>query len=166
MTPKLSTTTPPKGVASLSTMNAATMRLCRADLPASARSSRLEAAPTALLPCKAGRRRRQGYLRNKAHPEPLRSPRRKAGLPDFGRQPAIRQGLTGTLSMTRLCAFVEEITLLPRAIQSRLACPGPVTERPLPQRSSSHSLALAEKEGHLRGRSRWFVHDAGKEKLV
>jgi len=33
---KLSTTTPPKGLASFSTINAATMRLCRADLPASA----------------------------------------------------------------------------------------------------------------------------------
>jgi hypothetical protein len=49
VTPKLSTGSPPKGLASLSTINAATMRLCRADLPASARSSRLEAAPTALL---------------------------------------------------------------------------------------------------------------------
>ena len=57
---KLSTTTPPKGMASLSTINAATMRLCRADLPASAHSSRLasglerptarrEVAPTAFL---------------------------------------------------------------------------------------------------------------------
>jgi hypothetical protein len=35
VTPKLSTTTPPEGLASLSTINAATMRLCRADLPAS-----------------------------------------------------------------------------------------------------------------------------------
>jgi len=41
VTPKLSTTTPPKGLALLSTINAATMRLCRADLPASAHSSRL-----------------------------------------------------------------------------------------------------------------------------
>ena len=49
MPPKLSTTTPPKGLASLSTIHAATMRLCRADLPASAHLSRLEAAPTALL---------------------------------------------------------------------------------------------------------------------
>ena len=32
---KLSTRTPPKDLASLSTINAATMRLCRADLPAS-----------------------------------------------------------------------------------------------------------------------------------
>jgi hypothetical protein len=35
VTPKLSTTALPKGLASLSTINAATMRLCRADLPAS-----------------------------------------------------------------------------------------------------------------------------------
>ena len=49
VTPKLSTTTQPKGLASLSTINAATMRLCREDLPASAHSSRLEAAPTAFL---------------------------------------------------------------------------------------------------------------------
>jgi len=34
--PKLSTTAPPKGLASLSAINAATMRLCRADLPATA----------------------------------------------------------------------------------------------------------------------------------
>jgi hypothetical protein len=60
--PKLSPTNPPKGLASLSTINGATMRLCRADLPASAHSSRLpfgaaqcpepaegEAAPTAFL---------------------------------------------------------------------------------------------------------------------
>jgi hypothetical protein len=43
--------------------------------------------------CKAGRSRRQGHLRNKAHPEPLRSPRTKAGLPDFVSHPATRQGL-------------------------------------------------------------------------
>ena len=35
VTPKLSTTSPPEGLASLSTINGATMRLCRADLPAS-----------------------------------------------------------------------------------------------------------------------------------
>jgi len=34
VTPKLSTTAPPKALAPLSTINAATMRLCRADLPA------------------------------------------------------------------------------------------------------------------------------------
>jgi len=39
--PGLSSTTPPKAPASLSTINAATMRLCRADLPATAHSSRL-----------------------------------------------------------------------------------------------------------------------------
>jgi len=49
VTPKLSTTTPPEGLASLSTVNGATMRLCRADLPASAHSLRQEAAPTACL---------------------------------------------------------------------------------------------------------------------
>jgi len=41
VTPKLSTTTPPEGLTSLSTIKGATMRLCRADLPASAHSSRL-----------------------------------------------------------------------------------------------------------------------------
>ncbi|MBP1727532.1 MAG: peptide transporter substrate-binding protein [Deltaproteobacteria bacterium] len=40
------------------------------------------------------RRRRQGYQRNKAHPEPLPSPRCMAGLRDFVREPATRQGLT------------------------------------------------------------------------
>ena len=49
VTPKLSTTSPPKGLASLSTINAATMRLCRADLPAAAHPSRLKAAPRAFL---------------------------------------------------------------------------------------------------------------------
>jgi hypothetical protein len=43
--------------------------------------------------CKTGRIRRQGHLRNKAHPEPLPSPREKAGLPDFVSHPATRQGL-------------------------------------------------------------------------
>ena len=33
VTSKVFTATPPKGLASLSTINAATMRLCRADLP-------------------------------------------------------------------------------------------------------------------------------------
>ena len=47
--PKLSTATPPKGMVSLATIYGATMRLCRADLLASAHSSRLEAAPTAFL---------------------------------------------------------------------------------------------------------------------
>jgi hypothetical protein len=46
VTPKLSTKTPPAGLASLSTINAATMRLCRVDLPATAHSSRLGAVPT------------------------------------------------------------------------------------------------------------------------
>jgi len=50
VTPKLSTIAPSKGLASLSTINAATMRLCRADLPTSAHSSRLEAAPTGKQP--------------------------------------------------------------------------------------------------------------------
>jgi hypothetical protein len=49
VTPKLSPTVPPKGLASFSTINAATMRLCRADLPVFAHSSRLEAAPTAFV---------------------------------------------------------------------------------------------------------------------
>ena len=50
VTPRLSTTTPPEALASLSTINqCATMRLCRADLPASAQSPRLEPAPTAFL---------------------------------------------------------------------------------------------------------------------
>ena len=49
VTPKLSTTTPPKGLASLSTINGVTMRLCRADLPASPHLLRLEAAPTVFL---------------------------------------------------------------------------------------------------------------------
>ena len=35
VTPKLFTTAPPKGLASLSSLNATTMGLCRADLPAS-----------------------------------------------------------------------------------------------------------------------------------
>jgi len=48
-----------------------------------------------------GRRRRQGHLRNKAHPEPLPSRRWKAGPPDFGRHPATRHGLTGILSRPR-----------------------------------------------------------------
>ena len=82
VTPKLSTTTPPKGLASLSAINAATMRLCRADLPASAHSS-------------------------------------------------------------------------------RLACPGPVTGKLLPQRSLPESLQLGEKDGQIHGRSRWLVHNAG-----
>ncbi len=82
VTPKLSTTIPPKGLASLFTINAATMRLCRADLPAA------------------------------AHP-------------------------------------------------SRLACPGLAAGRSLPQSSSSPSPQLGEKDGHIRGRSRWFVHNAG-----
>ena len=42
----LSTTTPSKAPASLSTINAATMRLCGVDLPAPPAQSRLEAAPT------------------------------------------------------------------------------------------------------------------------
>ena len=49
VTSKLSTRPAPRDPASLSTINAATMRLCRADLPASPHSSRLEAAPTGLL---------------------------------------------------------------------------------------------------------------------
>jgi hypothetical protein len=40
VTPKLSTTTPPRGLVSLFTINGATMRLCRADFPASAHSHR------------------------------------------------------------------------------------------------------------------------------
>jgi hypothetical protein len=33
--------------------------------------------------------------------------------------------------------------------------------KPLPQGSFSPSLPLGEKDGHSRGRSRWFVHNAG-----
>jgi len=33
--------------------------------------------------------------------------------------------------------------------------------KPLPQRSFSQSLPPAEKDGQIRGRSRWFAHNAG-----
>ena len=33
--------------------------------------------------------------------------------------------------------------------------------KPLPQCSSLPSLQLGEKDGHIRGRSRWLVHNAG-----
>jgi hypothetical protein len=57
--PRLSTTSPPEGPAVLFTINAATMRLwyARADLPATAHSSRLEAAPTAFFLTKSTVRR-------------------------------------------------------------------------------------------------------------
>jgi hypothetical protein len=51
-----------------------------------------------------------------------------------------------------------------RAIRSLLACPTCpelVTGKPLQQRCSSQSLQLGEKEGHIRGRSRWLVHNGG-----
>jgi len=78
VTPKLSTTTPPKGMASLSTVNAAI------------------------------------------------TPRRDA--------------------------FAEQ-TSLPLVIHNGW--------KPLPQRFFSPSLPLGEKDGQIRGRSRWFVHNAG-----
>ena len=56
---------PPEGLASLSTINAATMRLCRADLPASPHPSRLKAAPTAfILTERAARRKGRPYPRS------------------------------------------------------------------------------------------------------
>jgi len=85
--PGLSTRTQPNGPASLSTINAATMRLCRADHPF-------------LTP-------------------PIR------GWP------------------------VPPVPSLSR-------------EKPLPQSSSSQSLQLEEKDGQIRDRSRWAVHNAGE----
>ena len=83
--PNLSTTTQPKGVASLSTINAATMGLCR-----------------------LVRLRR-------------------------GRPPCHCSLIVPTLSR----------------------------EKPLPECSPSQSLELGERGGHIRGRSRWFVRNAG-----
>jgi hypothetical protein len=47
------------------------------------------------------------------------------------------------------------------AHSSRLACPGTAAGKPLPQRPSSQSLPLGEKDGQIRDRSRWFVHNEG-----
>jgi hypothetical protein len=49
--------------------------------------------------------------------------------------------------MTRLCAFVEQITL-PRTIGSRLE-------------AAPTAFLLRKKDGHIRDRSRWLVHNAG-----
>jgi hypothetical protein len=115
--------------------------------------------------CKTGRRRRQGHLRNKAHPEPLRSPQCKGGLPDFVRHPAKRQGLTSILSMTRLCAFVDLSASggadhpasrhpIAAALSAELRVPSLSREKPLPQRSSSQRLQRGGKGGQSRSRRR------------
>ena len=49
--------------------------------------------------------------------------------------------------------FASQITLPP--------APSDRGWKPLPQGSSSQSLQLGEKDGHIHGRSRWFVHSAG-----
>ena len=89
VTPKLPTTTPPEGLASLSTINGATMRLCRADLPASARSSRLKSCSHLKS---AGTGGRDG-LRRKALPEPLPSSDARSDPQAFHHNPARRPGL-------------------------------------------------------------------------
>ena len=58
--------------------------------------------------------------------------------------------------MTRLCAFAEQISL--PLLTHR---PEPVEGEALPQRFSSQGLQLGEKDGHIRDRSRWLVHNAG-----
>jgi hypothetical protein len=81
----------------------------RSRLSAATSSSPHDAQPTA---CDGGYGRpfgyatrgpnqRQGCLPNKAHREPLRSPRCKTDLANFARHPTTRQGLTDILSMTR-----------------------------------------------------------------
>jgi len=63
-------------------------------------------------------------------------------------------GVTPKLSTTipPICAFAEQ-TSLPLLTHRGW--------KPLPQRSSSQSLQLGEKDGHIGRRSRWFVHNAG-----
>ena len=84
-------------------------------------------------------------------------------------------GVTPKLSTTTPPKGVASLSTINAAItpwrdafaeQTSLPLLAPRGWKPLPQRSSSPSLQLAGKDGHIRGRSRWFVHNAGKEKLV
>ena len=45
------------------------------------------------------------------------------------------------------------------ALSAKLRVPSLSREKPLPQRSSPQSLQPEEKEGHIRGRCRRFVHN-------
>ena len=69
------------------------------------------------------------------------------------------------LSMPRLCAFAEQSSLpllTHRGCPSaQLRVPSLSREKPLPQHSSSQSLQLAEKDGHIRGRSKRFMKYPG-----
>jgi hypothetical protein len=61
--------------------------------------------------------------------------------------------------LSRLCASAD----LPASGGADHPCPTPFHRgsKPLPQRSSSPSLQLGERDGHIRRRSRGFVHDRG-----
>jgi len=72
----LSTTTPPKGPTPFSTINGATMRLCRADRPAAPIRHGWKAAPTQMGP----ERKAGGSVRQGAFGAPLPSPPPKKGL--------------------------------------------------------------------------------------
>jgi len=86
--------------------------------------------------------------------------------------PRYEAGPHPLLAMTRLCAFVDlpasggadhpaSCHPIAAALPAKLRVPSLSREKPLPQRFSSQSLRLADKDGHSRDRSRWFVHNAG-----
>ena len=104
--------------------------------------------------CNTRRRRRQAGLRRKAHPEPLPSFADRKAPRAFHQNPAGRPGL-----------FLHYHCRDYAPLQSRPACLAPSDRgwKPFPQRSSSQSVQLGEKDGHIRGRSRWFVDNAGYE---
>jgi len=88
-------------------------------------------------------------------PKRIRSlylPRMTGVTPSFPPQPSPKAWPRSPLSIPRLCAFAEQTSLLLLTHRGW---------KPLPQRSSSQSQELEEKDGHIRGRKRWFVDNAG-----
>ena len=79
-------------------------------------------------------------------------------------------GMTRKLSTTALSKGLASLSTINGAITPRRDAFAEQTSlplltrrgwKPLPQRSSLPSLQFGEKDGHIRGRSRWLVHNAG-----
>jgi len=113
--------------------------------------SRLESAPTGqqlawwgvpnLTSCRNRRHQRQGGLRRKAHPEPLPSFADWKAPRAFHHNPDERHGLPRHY---QCCDYAP--------LQSRPPCLRPSED--------------ARKDGHIRGRSRWLVHNAGYQRVT
>jgi hypothetical protein len=117
-------------------------------------SSRRTPRPPGFQLCKTGRRRGQGWSEAQSPSGASTFLGGQELPPSFPPRPRPKAWPRSPLSLTRLCAFAEQ-TALPLLTPRGWPIPG------ASRKSRSPGFLLVKKDGHIRGRSRRFVHNRG-----